>query len=500
MIELQHTQSGEWLDVTTDVLADASLSIRYGIQGSGPLDRIASTGFCQFTLANWSLGAGFRPQGYYTPGHINMRSGFGLGMRCRVTFRHAGINYVKHYGKLVDIRPMPGKYLQQRVAVTSADWINDLATFAVRDIDPQTNKRTDELIQAVIDAMPTGAQPPQVADLDTGLDTYTYAFDDLKNGAWGLSVVARTALSEIGYFYVKGDGTPRFENRQATIGATSLIALTDDDLQHIEVPTSIADTFNRGIVTIHPRRVDASAVVLFTQSTDDPPSLAAGEVRTFTYTYRDPNQLSTTIGGKDFVAPVATTDYTANTQADGLGVDKTSALTVSVDFRASLAMVTLTNTDAGTIYVTSLQGRGKGIYDLTPETFDKTYARSYGDRPLTLDMPYQGDRSVGEALSNYLASQFISNTGRAKSVGFNPQASYSAMLAAMRGEPGSVFTAQETMTAIGASLRVNGVELTVTPSLWLSLRWTAGPNITGDPFIIGDPDKGLIGTGRLGSL
>lgn len=484
---------GAWVDVSADRASSVPLVIRYGIAGTGPLDRIASTGTLQFALSNFAVGA--RPVGYYSPGHANCRAGFTHGALVRVRLTYSAVTYTKFIGKLHEIAPVAGQYGRRVVACTAVDWMDEIARFRARDLAPQVSATTDDLITAVIAAMPSGAQPQQAASLDAGIDTFPYAFDNLGAGTSGLALIADAVNSELGYFYLKGDGTPRFENRQtATISGSTLVALTDATLTSLEVPSTLDGTYNRARVTIHPRTVDTGNVVLFAQEASDVPSLAAGETRSFNFEYRNPSNALQLIGGTTFVDPlVATTDYTGNTAANGSGTNKTAALTVGCDFFASSATVTVENTDAGTVYLTKLQGRGLGIYDEAPQTFEATVTQSYGDRPLELDMPYQDDPNVGQDIATYMAGQFASTTGRAIAAAFRPHQSSTLMVAALSGEPGSLVTITEAMTGLVAtSCRVQSVELTLTPPLRLSVRWGLAPQLVSDAGILDDAVRGLL--------
>lgn len=495
---------GSWVNVGTDLVAEDKLSIRYGIQGSGPSDRVAGTGLCMFTLGNWATSTG-RPQGYYSPNHVNVRTGFTHGTRVRVTFQHAGISYVKFLGKLFDINPNPGLYRNKRVAIIATDWIDDLASFTVREIAAQTGQRTDQLLTTLIAAMPTDAQPTVSTSFAVGFSTPPYAFNNLGDGVNGQSLTADLVRSELGYFYSKGNGTPVFETRQDAAAQASIIDLTDTDITDLEVPSSLQDTFNTFLLTVHPKRVDTSLVVLFAQPTTDPPLLSPAEVRVFSFPYRDPSNNSTLIGGKagSFSDPLtSTTDYTGNTLANGTGTDKTAALTVGVQFKASLCIVTVTNTDAAGVYLTKLQGRGFGIYDLSPQTYKGTLTQPYGERPFTLDLPYATDGNEAQDFATYLAAQFSTTIGKARSVAFNPQASYRTMLATMIGEPGKILTLTETISGLSAaSQRIQSVELTLSPSLWLDVKWGLAPNYITDPWILEDSVSGKLDvTTKLGAL
>lgn len=87
-VEMEFAGEGfGWTDVTGDLRASVPMAVERGIFGSGPLDRVASTGRWSFALNNAANNSGGL-EGYYSPGHPNARSGFDFGIRCRLTLTH----------------------------------------------------------------------------------------------------------------------------------------------------------------------------------------------------------------------------------------------------------------------------------------------------------------------------------------------------------------------------------------------------------------------------
>jgi hypothetical protein len=72
-----------WTDITDDVASD--LSLRYGIQGNGPLHRVASTGDLDFQLFNDANNSG-KKLGWYSPAHANKRTGWDFDRPVRAVF------------------------------------------------------------------------------------------------------------------------------------------------------------------------------------------------------------------------------------------------------------------------------------------------------------------------------------------------------------------------------------------------------------------------------
>ena len=137
---------GGWTDITADTrIGVQPLEIDYGINGSGPLDRIASTGTMTWAMDNSVSNSG-GVVGYYSPGHTNARAGWdiGIGVRCKLTY--GGTDYYKGLGTLITVIPDAGQYQRQAVLCTAVDWMDEAAITRIRGIGIQTNQRSDQII------------------------------------------------------------------------------------------------------------------------------------------------------------------------------------------------------------------------------------------------------------------------------------------------------------------------------------------------------------------
>jgi len=494
LVELE--LDGVWTDVTDD--CSYALRLRYGNWGAGPLDRVAQTGALTFSLRNGTDNtAGLL--GYYTPGHANCRAGFRRGIRVRVTMTYLGVGYRRFTGKLYEIAPTPGIYRDRWTRVVAYDWIEELASFVVREVAAQSNQRADQLLTTLVAAMPSNAQPV-AQDLDTGVDTFPIGFDDLGGGTNGLALASSIALSELGYVYVTGNGTLRFENRQASQSAL-VQATFSNDMTDLVASGSLSDVYNHVRVTVYPRRTGGSTIVLWAISPDVAPSVPAGGSVTIYGRYRDPSDESVLVGGTSLVTPVASTDYVANTQADGGGSDITADVTVTASFYGSSFKYVIDNANAGTAYLTTLQARGLPIFNLAPTTVESETAQDYGRRTLELDMPYQDDQNVAQDIATYLRAQFESLLGQAQEVGFNANRSAAHLTAALLLEPGDLIQVTEPMTALSAAtLRVSGVELVFQGPRITWCRLATTPAFVSDAFILDDVDFGELDDDKLGFL
>ncbi len=392
-----------WVDLTADViLGEEPLRFRYGITGNGPLDRVADVGVCTLALNNSaSNAAGLL--GYYSPLHTNCLSGFTFGIPLRVSFTYGGVTYYKFRGRVKEIHPTAGLVRDRLTRLVAVDWMEQASVHQVRGVSLQIGQRSDQVFSAVLADITT---QPAATSIATGIDTFSYALDNL--GGDRISAIALCqdiAQSELGFVYVAGDTTQgetlTFENRQSRMVTTTNSVSFNDDMRELAVPTTLDAIVNRVEVVIASRTIDAAATtVLFSLPTPQTASIAAGETITLWGDYRDPAQKASWVGGTAMVAPVATTDYTMHTAADGTGTNLTATATVTATYFASAVKLVITNGHASSAgYLTLLQCRGKGLYRYDPETLRADVATSqtsYGLRSTTITMPYQSSHATAQ--------------------------------------------------------------------------------------------------------
>jgi hypothetical protein len=499
---------GGWTDITEDALL--GVTCRYGIMGSGPEDRVAEPGELSWRMDNSVRNSG-GVVGYYSPFHASCRSGWGIGIRVRFSLTtgaqwvqadfvqadlvQGGPYQVVWLGWLDLIDPIPGQFGRREVLCTAVDWMDWAARWTVTGVATQVNATADDVIQALVDAMPV---QPESESLDAGSDTYPYALDR-AGGDSALAELQRVAMSEFGLIYVRA-GVLYFENRTSRLTASPLGTFTDqeiaaDDEENfagLVVESGRETVKNRIRVAVVPRTADGSAVVLFTLN--NKPSIAPGESITFDARYSDPNQLAADVGGFDMVTPVATTDYTANTAENGSGTNRTASLSVSVTFGGSSARVTLTNTHGSdTIYVTFLRLRGKGLYayeETVVEVQDAASIAAYGELELGFEMPYQSGLSVAAAIADYILSvwkdpnhgqavlTFVAGTGN-------------LLTGVTTLDIGSVIAVRETVTGVDAAYWVNGKEITLGPNNIATVTLYLGRAETGSYWTLDVSELGV---------
>lgn len=440
---------GGWTDLSDDVRIADGVQWGYGIRGSGPQDRVASTGSLTFALDN-SESNSASLVGYYSPDHANARSGFDVGIRVRVRLTYASTTYTRFIGRVGSIVPEPGSKLDRKTIVIAYDWIDEAARFKLSGIPTQLSQRADELIQTIVNAITV--QPTGVS-LATGIDTYEYALDSARDeSSYALAEFSKIAQSEVGYVFLSGDGTLVFHSRHTRPAISTNAFVFDNAMSDLTTVRSRDLIYNRVQVTAHPRRVDDSVVTLYTLQ--HPARVLAGESVVIFGGYVDPTQQAARVGGFDMVAPVATTDYTMNEQEHGGGADLTGSFTVSSSFGGNGHYTTFTNNAAVTGYITSFRVRGKGIYDYENAIVvaeDASSKTTYGENVLSIDMPYQNDPSVAIGLAGYLVNSYAAPKTYVTTMRFLANLNTNHMAAAVAINPGTRIGVAEAVTGVVAS-------------------------------------------------
>ena len=490
---------GVWTSLGTDVSRADTVIGRRGMPGGGPLDRMATTGTLEFSLKNGPDGGNpSRLQGYYSPNHANVRSGWTYGIPIRLVSTYSGTDRTLWTGKLRSVDPVPGLYRDRLVRCVAHDCISDLAENGVREIAPQVSQTENALIAAIIAAMPSTARPVAVT-YETSLDTYTYGLQDASSGVKAASLLTNVLMSAGAYAYPLVDGTLYIENRQTRANKASSYTFTDADLDEIDVPSDLFDVYNRCRVTMHPVRIDAAATTVL-YGIDSALKVNAGASITVWGDYVDPANPQTPIGGTAQVTPIVSgTDYSARPNADGTGVDKTADIAVVTTAFAGAVKFVGTNAGAAAAYLVTgagvphLQVRGKGLYDEAPIPFESYTAKDYGDRLLEMDLHYQDDGEVAQSRAAFYVAQYANLADQVRAIQFNPQRSDGLMLEALTAEIGQVKTVTETMTgAASVAVVVQAVEFEITPGPILTMRYVTAPRGPTAVFLLDDAVYGKL--------
>ena len=353
----------------------------YYLSGDGRGFESHGIGFAMLTVDNYD--GRFDP--YNTTGPLYGKLQPGVKVRLKVRDGIGGTDYPIIAGILQDIKPYGRRGEVDLVLDDGWRWLSD------RDVSValQANIYADDAIGAIADA----AAYPWGYELDTGPDLIKWWW---ATGKKAKSEIEDIANSGIGSVFVANDGKLKYYSRQHA--DDPIMTLHEGELlKDIVIPQPWE--FQRNIVKLSVKpRVTQSSQVIWTLN--DKPAITAGEsiVIWASYSYENYGVPAT-----DVITPEITTDYTANASADGSGADKGAQIAIEITKFAETAKIIYTNNDAGTVYLTLAQLRGKPIN--APNTTVIIQEGTNADtmpRVLELDLLWQQDYNVGVNISEYL--------------------------------------------------------------------------------------------------
>ncbi len=378
--------------------------------------------------------------------------------------------------------------------MVAVDWLDEAARWTLtQDIGEQVNLPGDQVLTNIIAVMPSS---PVSTSFDVGSEAYPYVLDSSSYANQTLlAECKKLADSERGQIYLTAPGAFTYETRhRRMLHATIDWTLTDNDLQGLSLPSTRDEIINSVRVTIHPRIVDEDpTTIVYSQA--NVIDVLGSSSKTLLGPFRD-QVTGDPMGATDVQTLVATTDYTANTAADGSGTDITSDFSFVVTTGSSGVKFVVSNANSATGYLTFLQFRGRGIRDkgtLQLSARDTGSITDVGERVVEFDMPYQSNVNVGQAAADYTLSKFSSQSAQARLVTVTGK-SAALLTAILQRDISDRITLTETVTGLNGDFFVNGMTLRVLPTLQVSATLTLAP--TNDPF------TGLywvIGTSALGT-
>lgn len=504
-----------WTDITHDLGRD-ELRWSRGIYGSGPLDRLMRPGSLTGTLDNTGPDEADEEDetpeplnGRYSPGHVNCLEHWRHGALIRLWLSDGTTTRYVWRGRIRSILPDPGVAGLRAVTFTATDWMADFGELDVSNLVLREDVRSDELIADLIDL---ATLPPCAVNLAVGLDTYPFAFDDLGGGSVKAAQVAQDILqSELSYLYIRGDETDgetvTFENRftRALVPVSAVFDADDflDATDALEVPSTLDAVVNQVEVLTVPRRVDTdneTVLIRLDQATEVAPG---NPVRLF-LDYQDPNNEAEFVGGADVQTPVTPTDWTANANQNGSGLDRSSDIQVAISAFGSRAMVLLTNTSATVAWVRGpgsahgLQVRGRALSRYRPMVSAGTNqpsAELFGRRPLSMPilMPYQDDRNVGQGAAEFVAHVYGGLVKAPTRLTLATEMDDLLMTQGIVRDIGDAIQVSEAQTAIdGVKLFIQAIEQSISLNGRLRTSWIVAPGDTTNVLIFDDAEAGRL--------
>jgi hypothetical protein len=366
-------------DVSANVQTLASKRGRSSVQD------VVAPGEMNFTLLN--LSGTYSP--YNAASSIYGKMFPGRRVKCEVVT--AGGTYPVFFGDLGDFGQQGTVGENNTVEGQAFDAMERfsrgrLKLYALKDV------QAHEIIWETLESV--GFQ--ELMDLDTASNFL------LASWAWNLNpreILERAAREDLGAtIYIGNDGRFAFRNKTWRAEKTSRLTITQPKTAGVGLRRS--DFLNEVVLLRSGLVEDLDETVVFQLSPvgrlmrpgyTDPANLLVGEYSGAAF---------------DLVTPVATTDWTFNTLADGSGVDKTAQVVVYsfTNYGGGFEIV-FQNNDASDVYLTKLEVRGTSIYQsnddreitsdvVSPVVVEQTFQEEYENND---------DSTAIQAYANFIA-------------------------------------------------------------------------------------------------
>ena len=205
------------------------------------------------------------------------------------------------------------------------------------------------------------------------------------------------------------------------------------------------------------------------------------------------------MGGTDMIQPVASTDYLANSQSDGLGTDLTTAVNLTATFGGNGASVLIDNSASSIVWVTLLQLRGRGIYDFQNVVLEAEDAAAQIDvgTSVTADLPYQDNSALGQELAIWLLALYKDAETLANTVTvFVPRTDEALAARVLQREISDRIGVVEQITgfttAVNGGNFINSVRLAIDGRDNLSITWGLAPANRTQFWLLEIPGRGEL--------
>lgn len=492
-VKLYAYVSGAWADLTSDVVE--SITGYWGIRSNKELDRVADTGQMFFTLDNTA--------GLYAPKLGTALAGWKKGVPVKLVVRFRDRDHIRFRGVVDSMKITGGVLGLRRVYVTVKDWMDYAGKYPLVSPGIQTNKRADEALTTIVNAMPIA---PQGSTFSVGDETFPTVFDLTSTKTKALTEFNKLALSEMGYIYLRKDWQTgenlRFDKRTYRKGTDALTSYSvpaandgyllkedggylltengdriiieraetfsldvDNNMQDINVDYG-NNLINRVSNIAYPRKVDTSVKVLF--SLGYPQQIGAGETIELRGNYFDLSGGATVNAeSSTMITPAATTDYLMNTLQDGTGTNRTSSLSVTAVYGTEGVTYTLVSSAADTCFITLLQARGYGIYTYaTSESTaeDTPSINEFGYSSVTLHQQYQQNIMLGKIEAAKILEEERQPRTVLNKVTMQANKDVDYLLGYLMHDIGDLINVKEDETGIDAYYYIQGLSFSISPA------------------------------------
>lgn len=310
-------------------------------------------------------------------------------------------------GYLVNIEPKPALGGAHEAVLRAEGPLSILNRTPVR-VAPQTSILTGTAVGQVLDDAGWAAGDRDIAAGQTTMSR------------WWANSSALQALRDIeeteaGFLRESRAGEAVFEDRgtrmtspHTTSQQTYSDAGADIGYKGIAQEDPWEEIYNVVRATVTPYTVGSLATLwTLAESGSSSPSIQPGATRTWWAEYPNPDSPSEDVGVDAWTTPVASTDYTANSAADGSGTDHTADLTVTVSKFPTSMKISITNNASVVVYLTLLQARGTPVSAgnrMTVSEEDATSQSTYGEKEYPIEAKFIPDTDEAQPYCEFVVS------------------------------------------------------------------------------------------------
>lgn len=298
----------------------------------------------------------------------------------------------------------------------------DLPTVTLRAAGPLRRIEGKKASTQVYTAIETGTAVGHVLDDaawpagDRTIDTGQVQMSRWKaDGDSALSHLREIENTEQGYIGESRDGKIVYEDvhhrlktphylSQVTFSDASGAALPYEEIAQADAWLEIYNLVRASVTTW-----TVQALGVLWTLTGESPEIKAGQVLKFWAGYPNPDSPDEGDHVNAWTTPVASTDYLANAQADGLGANLTASVSVAVSKFANAMLMTFTNNGAVTAYLTLVQARGTAVFKNDPirrEVEDANSQTKYGVRTFPLPGEFYPTTTRAQEFVEYILSRY----------------------------------------------------------------------------------------------
>lgn len=407
----------------------------------------------------------------------------------RLQVTYSAVTYTKFIGRLDRKSILPGSYGRRIVTLEFID-----PMFELLDTEYQPELQEDVTVnQAIAKVFDNAIAPfpyshsywmvgvqgaseleltttlysPPSYTFETGITTLDYVGDNQHVDGEGIN--AQTFLrnmvdAEIDgrFWFDASTGKFIFHNRHHDVlNTASDGGITDS--QYESDMSSFLDSeeiVNRVSLSFKPRKIGSAASVIW-QADNLPLTLNPLQVYKTTARYRDATLKNARIGAKDWVIPVAGTDYSI---VDGNGANSDDRVTIVVTFNANSADIVITSNTLHVLTVNTLQLRGTPIQtfdsrSVTATNPDSEYITK--KMPETYSIPALSDEEFAQQVAQYRINKFSKPLTRFQTVGFIANNSNQRMLNALTFNIENRINVEDTFTGHDSDYIIVGSRHTV---------------------------------------